>query len=433
MSKILIIGTGPVAIQLAHLCRLTTEKEIDMVGRASISLKSKKLYQAYQNDHYFEVTTQNDAHKHMAGRFQINHLYADIEDVNGHYDTIIMACTADAYHSTLAQLSTATLEKVKHILLVSPTFGSQMIVEQYVTNFNKDIEVISFSTYLGDTRLNESRQPNRVVTTGVKTKLYVGSNLDHSATIVFLKGVFEQFYIDLIDMPTPLHAETRNSSLYVHPPLFMNDFSLKVIFEETEVPVYVYKLFPEGPITMTLIHEMRLMWTELMNILAKFSVRSVNLLEFMVKDNYPVRPETLADDDISRFETLPKIHQEYLLYVRYTAILIDPFSEPDQHGHYFDFSAVPFKQLYENEQGVVHIPRMPSEDYYRISIIQHIGRLLDVETPMIDTFMERYEQYCKGYKNHHPQQQLSSQFNMNLFKEDKALVEAFLDTQDKAY
>ncbi|WP_437750651.1 staphylopine biosynthesis dehydrogenase [Staphylococcus shinii] len=429
MSKILIIGTGPVAIQLAQLCRLTTEKEIDMVGRASTSLKSKKLYQAYQNDNYFEVTTQNDAHKHMEGRFQISHLYKDIEGVNGHYDTIIMACTADAYHSTLSQLSTTTLEKVKRILLVSPTFGSQMIVEQYVTNFNKDLEVISFSTYLGDTRLYDTEQPNQVVTTGLKTKLYVGSNREHSATINYLTSVFKQFHINLVDMPTALHAETRNSSLYVHPPLFMNDFSLKIIFEGTEVPVYVYKLFPEGPITMTLIHEMRLMWTEMMTILAEFSVPSVNLLEFMVKENYPVRPETLADDDVYSFEKLPAIHQEYLLYVRYTAILIDPFSEPDQHGRYFDFSAVPIKQLYENEQGVVHIPRMPSEDYYRTSIIQHIGKLLGIKTPMIDTFMKRYEQYCQDYKKHN--QQLSSQFNVNLYKDDKSLVEVYLDTKGK--
>lgn len=81
MSKTLIIGTGPVAIQLANLCHLTTDKQINMVGRASTSLKSKKLFQAYQRDNYFEVTTQNDAHKQMAGRFQINHLYADIQDV----------------------------------------------------------------------------------------------------------------------------------------------------------------------------------------------------------------------------------------------------------------------------------------------------------------------------------------------------------------
>ncbi|MGT2596838.1 opine metallophore biosynthesis dehydrogenase [Staphylococcus aureus] len=33
--------------------------------------------------------------------------------------------------------------------------------------------------------------------------------------------------------------------------------------------------------------------------------------------------------------------------------LIDPFSQPDENGHYFDFSAVPFKQVYKNEQDVV--------------------------------------------------------------------------------
>ena len=46
----------------------------------------------------------------------------------------------------------------------------------------------------------------------------------------------------------------------------MNDFSLHAIFECTSVPVYVYKLFPEGPITMTLIREMRQMWQEMMTI-----------------------------------------------------------------------------------------------------------------------------------------------------------------------
>ncbi|MEJ7443121.1 opine metallophore biosynthesis dehydrogenase, partial [Staphylococcus warneri] len=81
---------------------------------------------------------------------------------------------------------------------------------------------------------------------------------------------------------------------------------------------------------------------------------SVNLLKFMVKENYPVRPETLNEADISQFESLPSVKQEYLLYVRYSAILIDPFSQPDQEGRYFDFSAVPFKQLYQNEKGVVH-------------------------------------------------------------------------------
>lgn len=48
MSKLLMIGTGPVAIQLANICYLKSDYEIDMVGRASTSEKSKRLYQAYK-------------------------------------------------------------------------------------------------------------------------------------------------------------------------------------------------------------------------------------------------------------------------------------------------------------------------------------------------------------------------------------------------
>ena len=48
MSKLLMIGTGPVAIQLANICYLKSDYEIDMVGRASTSEKSKRLYRAYK-------------------------------------------------------------------------------------------------------------------------------------------------------------------------------------------------------------------------------------------------------------------------------------------------------------------------------------------------------------------------------------------------
>ena len=95
----------------------------------------------------------------------------------------------------------------------------------------------------------------------------MGSTHLNSTMCQRISALAEQLKIQLEVVESPLHAETRNSSLYVHPPLFMNDFSLKAIFEGTDVPVYVYKLFPEGPITMTLIREMRLMWKEMMAIL----------------------------------------------------------------------------------------------------------------------------------------------------------------------
>ncbi|EID36033.1 PF10100 domain protein [Staphylococcus epidermidis IS-250] len=158
----------------------------------------------------------------------------------------------------------------------------------------------------------------------------------------------------------------------------------------------------------------------------KLKVPSVNLLKFMVKENYPIRDETMREVDIESFENLSAIHQEYLLYVRYTAILIDPFSNPDDQGAYFDFSAVPYKHVDTDEQGVIHIPRMPSEDYYRTLMIQAIGRALNVATPMIDTLLLRYETTVKQYCDTHLHQQLSKQFELHHFKQDLALVTNYL-------
>ena len=145
------------------------------------------------------------------------------------------------YYDTLQQLSLETLQSVKHVILISPTFGSQMIVEQFMSKFSRDIEVISFSTYLGDTRIVDKEAPNHVLTTGVKRNCtWIDTfKLNNGQRI---SALAEQLKIQLEVVESPLHAETRNSSLYVHPPLFMNDFSLKAIFEGTDVPVYVYKV-----------------------------------------------------------------------------------------------------------------------------------------------------------------------------------------------
>jgi len=173
MSNILIIGSGPVAIQLAQLCNRVSKNHIDMVGRASTSKKSLDVYQSYQQAGTFTVTTQNDTHHQFAGQFQIRHFYQDIQQIDESYDTIILACTADAYRPMLQQLALTILQHVKHMILVSPTFGSHMMIEQLLADINTDVEVISFSTYLGDTRVVDTSQPHRVLTTAVKSKIFV--------------------------------------------------------------------------------------------------------------------------------------------------------------------------------------------------------------------------------------------------------------------
>lgn len=57
MSKILMVGSGPVAIQLARLCNLHGEHMVDMVSRVHASTKSKRVFDAYHRDGFFSVMT----------------------------------------------------------------------------------------------------------------------------------------------------------------------------------------------------------------------------------------------------------------------------------------------------------------------------------------------------------------------------------------
>jgi len=117
--------------------------------------------------------------------------------------------------------------------------------------------------------------------------------------------------------------------------------------------------------------------------------------------------------------------------VRYNAILIDPFSKPNEEGAYFDFFAVPYKCINADEQGVIHVPHMPSEDYYRTLMIQAIGRVLNIHIPMIDTFLLRYEDYLYQYRTTHPNQNLSTQFEQHHFDKNLVLVTQFLKSNFK--
>ena len=107
-------------------------------------------------------------------------------------------------------------------------------------------------------------------------------------------------------MDTPLHAEIHNSSLYVHPPLFMNQFSLKAVFEGTKVPVYVYKLFPEGS------NHNDLNTRNAINVARNdddIKIKGTFGQSSKVDGELPIRYETMREVDIENFENLPAIHQ----------------------------------------------------------------------------------------------------------------------------
>lgn len=167
---------------------------------------------------------------------------------------------------------------------------------------------------------------------------------------------------------------------------------------------------------------MREQWQEITQITDRLHIQGINLLQFMTDDNYPVRLESLSRHDIEEFDQLQAIHQEFLLYIRYASLLIDPFSEPDAAGAYFDFSAVPFRRIFTNREGELDVPRMPKEDYYRIKIIQGIARHVQVSCPAIDHFIATYEAKLQETARAHPDQRLSTAFVIQSFQQDIRMI-----------
>nr|WP_245368243.1 opine metallophore biosynthesis dehydrogenase [Paenibacillus silagei] len=412
-----MLGTGPVTVQLAVLFKNHFGSYLGIAGR--ISRRSELMMAALHADgNRLYTTVQNDSHRRLAGECRADEVFQGYRAVTGTWDTLIVSVTADAYLEVLRSLDTQLLTHVRCVILVSPTLGSNRLVHHYIQETGSKAEIISCSTYLGDTRWIDGMPSNNAITTGVKTKVFIGSSQPASHHLHPLKQLYDSLGIMLVAMGSPLEAESRNISLFVHPPLFMNSFSLKAIFDEDHSRKYVYKLFPEGPITPQLIHEMVECWRELSALLEALDLQSVNLLKFMTVDNYPVRAESLPQHIIECFDSLEPIHQEYLVYVRYASLLIDPFSEPDLEGRYYDFSAVPIQSVFRNREGVWDIPRMPKEDYYRIKIIQGIAGHMKVSCPTIDTFIDRYEQQLKRAAKALKGQPVSEAFHVRSFAGD---------------
>jgi len=420
-NRVLLLGTGPTAIQLAVNFKQYFMSKIAIAGRQSI--RSHMVFESIiQHQLTLQVSVQNSQHQPVAGESTIDELFKGYHSINGKWDTVVLCVTTDSYISVLAEIETDVLKEVSCFILISPTFGSSHLITNFLKNVSPHAEVISFSTYYGDTRWLDDIPSNKVVTTGVKKTVYIGSTQATSEIVDELCTLFNRLGIQLKKVPSPLEAETRNISLYVHPPLLMNDFSLQAIFDEQNTPKYVYKLYPEGPITYTTIRLMLNYWKEMMAVVNYLHILPLNLLKFMVVDNYPLHPESIDRQEIENFNQLEPIHQEYLLYIRYASLLIDPFSKPDQDGKYFDFSTVPLRRIFINQNGEWDVPRMPKEDYYRVKIIQGIAKALKLKSPTFDDLVQTYEEKLRQVVASSDLKTYSDAFQVKSFSQDIKMI-----------
>jgi len=220
----------------------------------------------------------------------------------------------------LKKVDLLRLTRVKTIILVSPEFGSSIIVSNYLNREIRELEIISLSNYFGATKYSSSKSLIEVTTKALKKKIYIGSSLEYSYKVQVLKSFLKDIGVISEILNDPLEVESRNITMFVHPAFLINDISLNQVFDYDKTNKYVYKLYPEGPITMNTISIMRSLWKEICQVYMKLRIKPINILKFLNDDNYPVLEESISRENIDKYMEYDTIKQEYLLYVRYSSI-----------------------------------------------------------------------------------------------------------------
>lgn len=397
-GNVLIIGAGPAGINIAVNIKPFTNK-LGLFNRKSghgISLKTE----LENRNNIIKSLMKNKDDSKVCNEAKIDFFYDDYKEIDDIWDTIVLSIPSDSYLNLLEKLKLKDRKKLKTIILVSPSIGSNLNINKKILDYENDIEVISFSNYYGATKFdNDGKDITIAFTRALKKKIYVGSNKVTEGKSNVIRDFINSLHIECEVLKSPLEAEIRNITTYVHPPFFLNAVSLSQILGKDKLPKYMYKIYPEGPINRRAIKNMVLLWKEISTVVRTLNKEPINLLKFLNDDNYPVHNETLSRYEIENFSKFDQIKQEYLLYIRYSAILIDPFSEPNEKGRYFDFSAVPYKKIYKDNEGKWVMPRIPLEDYKRLKDIYILGKEIEVDMPITLSLIKVFENNMAEFIN----------------------------------
>ena len=205
---------------------------------------------------------------------------------------------------------------MKTIVLISPELSSAYFIKILLEKRGRnDINIISFSNYFGATNLAEGTY-TKIIINALKGKIYLASTNVNDTEILKWVKYLKNMEIEGVICKNPLIAESKNITIFVHSPFLFNDVSLNQIFLKDPQKRYIYKLYPEGPISKYSIQDMVNLYHEIMELYKKMKIETFNLLEFL-NDSYPVLEESLHIDEIKSFMDKPKNEQIFLLYVRY--------------------------------------------------------------------------------------------------------------------
>ncbi|BEN01291.1 hypothetical protein SMETH2_14220 [Serratia marcescens] len=395
----LILGAGPAAIQLAADIKAAGNARIGLYNRPSEKGRRLKQHLAHTPSLWLTGAgkaqrTQDDA------QVTIDRYCDDLALVGGDWRRLILAVPADQYHDVLRQVPWAALPQLRSLILLSPSIGSGLMAQSLLQEAGQShVEVISLSSYYADTKYQNAEQPYRAYTKAFKQRIYLagaGARSD-CAELDWLCSLLARHGIDAQRCNSLLAAERFSITNYVHPPLALAETTLQAIFQPQAPIQYLYKTHPEGPICPEAIADMLALSQDYQQLLNRLGIEAINLLRFLNDDNYPVPPRMVSRRWIDQFPQLAPTEQCYALFTRYTALLVDPYSEPDAQGRYYDFSAVRVARVFQDAQGRWRLPRVPQEDVRKLRVLVLLAQRLDVEMPAAQRLLARFQQALQRF------------------------------------
>ncbi|HGE6662445.1 TPA: opine metallophore biosynthesis dehydrogenase [Serratia marcescens] len=395
----LILGAGPAAIQLAADIKTAGNTRIGLYNRPSEKGRRLKQHLAHTPSLWLTGAgkaqrTQDDA------QVTIDRYCDDLALVGGDWRRLILAVPADQYHDVLRQVPWAALPQLRSLILLSPSIGSGLMAQSLLQEAGQShVEVISLSSYYADTKYQNAEQPYRAYTKAFKQRIYLagaGARSD-CAELDWLCSLLARHGIDAQRCNSLLAAERFSITNYVHPPLALAETTLQAIFQPQAPIQYLYKTHPEGPICPETIADMLALSQDYQQLLNRLGIEAINLLRFLNDDNYPVPPRMVSRRWIDQFPQLAPTEQCYALFTRYTALLVDPYSEPDAQGRYYDFSAVRVARVFQDAQGRWRLPRVPQEDVRKLRVLVLLAQRLDVEMPAAQRLLARFQQALQHF------------------------------------
>ncbi|NLU18823.1 opine metallophore biosynthesis dehydrogenase [Serratia liquefaciens] len=395
----LILGAGPAAFQLAADIKAAGHVSIGLYNRPSIKGERLRLHLAQTPDLLVEATGKAQKTQGKC-RVHIDSYIDNLSQAGGNWQRLVLAVPADQYYDVLKQVPWGALPQLHSVVLLSPSIGSGLMVQSLLTAAGyPSVDIISLSSYYADTKYHDAATPYSVYTKAFKQRVYVAATgAQHGfSELEWLTSVLSRHNIATLRCRNLLEAERFSITNYVHPPLALADTTLQVIFQPQQRAQYLYKTQPEGPICPGVIADMLGLAEDYKKLLNRLGVDEINLLRFLNDDNYPVPASMVNRRWIDEFPQLAPLEQQYALFVRYTALLVDPYSEPDAQGRFYDFSAVRVAGVFQDANGLWHLPRVPLEDVHKLRTLGLLADHLGVTMPTAQRLLVRFQQALQAF------------------------------------